>query len=356
MLTANTNAKQTIRDVRYDLLRICAALMVVVIHVSASNWYCVPYDSMEWAVMNGYDSFARSAVPIFFMLSGAFVLKKEIGIKSLWLKKILPLLIIYLVWSFLYAVDTIGIAQLTSTSGMDWVCLIVESKYHLWFLPALLGIYIIQPVLYAIVQCKEGKYIPYMIVIFIVFGIVKSTVGAFLGSYELLDSVLGILPVELVGYCGYVILGYYLSNINPIRMRPVFALVGYVITAFLATLIGQGYAFYMEDRSGVLYGYFTLPVFIEAIFLFLFFQNFNCKRDDSDRVKSCISRVATLTLGIYLLHPYFIDKLYSMGMHTLTIHPMIAIPVISVGIFVISMIISWVMSKIPVVKRCWTLS
>ena len=36
------------RNVSYDLLRVCAAVMVVLLHVAASNWSVVSPNSSSW--------------------------------------------------------------------------------------------------------------------------------------------------------------------------------------------------------------------------------------------------------------------------------------------------------------------
>ena len=43
------------------------------------------------------------------MLSGAFLLNKDIDIKDLYNKKIIPLSLVWLIWSFIYTLDTIGL-------------------------------------------------------------------------------------------------------------------------------------------------------------------------------------------------------------------------------------------------------
>ena len=60
-----------------DSLRICAAFMVVLLHVSAQYWNVTAVSSNEWKTFNFYDSLARPAVPIFVMLSGMFLLEPQ---------------------------------------------------------------------------------------------------------------------------------------------------------------------------------------------------------------------------------------------------------------------------------------
>ena len=71
----------------YDLLRIQAAILVVLLHVSAIGWNMISPRKSQWMIINLYNSMTRGAVPIFFMLSGAFLLNKDIDIKDLYNKK-----------------------------------------------------------------------------------------------------------------------------------------------------------------------------------------------------------------------------------------------------------------------------
>ena len=77
------------RNISYDLLRIQAAILVVLLHVSAIDWNMVSPHKPQWMIINLYNSMTRGAVPIFFMLSGAFLLNKDIDIKDLYNKKII---------------------------------------------------------------------------------------------------------------------------------------------------------------------------------------------------------------------------------------------------------------------------
>lgn len=60
-----TEISNKTRIVSFDVLRIVASIMVVMLHVSASNWYSISPNRIEWVAMNFYDSMVRSAVPLF---------------------------------------------------------------------------------------------------------------------------------------------------------------------------------------------------------------------------------------------------------------------------------------------------
>lgn len=99
------NKNNSQRDYNMDLLRILASLMVIVIHVSAYNFLDTPTKSIEWLSYDMYDSIVRSAVPIFLMISGAFFLNDKIqnNLKKLYTKNIFKLVLVFVIWSFIYA-------------------------------------------------------------------------------------------------------------------------------------------------------------------------------------------------------------------------------------------------------------
>lgn len=348
------NIPGTPREIRYDLLRIVAACMVVMLHVSASKWYTTPYNTIEWATMNLYDSFMRSAVPLFFMLSGAFILRKEMTMRKLYGKKILTLLGVYIVWSVLYAIDTVGLTGFGQVGLIGFLKTVSYSKYHLWFLPALMGAYVLQPILYAVVNFKKGKYVPYLVLCFLCFGVLKPTIVTFLGVHEIVYVVMGKISVELVSYTGYMILGYYLANVKKVKLKAKTALLLFVIVSLIATVIGQLDAIRKGDVSGILYGDFLLPVFLEAIFIFIFFQNVTIKKAISPKVRMLIQKVAPLTMSIYLFHPFVQEHLdLIFGFHSLAFNPVLSIPIVTLTIVLICIFVGFIMIKIPVVKRFW---
>ena len=264
------------RWLSFDLLRIVAAVMVVLLHVAASLWSTVPPDSTEWKAMNFYNSLTRSAVPLFFMLSGAFILNKDISIKLLYFKKVVSLCMIYVTWSFLYAVDSIGLVNISSYGIKNLIDVIGESYFHLWFIPVLIGIYMLQPVLRAIVDYKDGKYIRYYLVLFFVFSIMRNTILLFL-SESISKSVVNRIPVELMSYCGYTILGYFLEHKVQTKMKIKYCLLSFAFAVICTITISTVESIKQGVPISKWYDNFCIITFIEAISLFLVFKKISLK-------------------------------------------------------------------------------
>lgn len=71
---------QADRIMYLDYLRVFATFGVVILHVSAQNWYVADINSFEWLVFHFFDSVVRWGVPVFVMISGTLFLNKETSV------------------------------------------------------------------------------------------------------------------------------------------------------------------------------------------------------------------------------------------------------------------------------------
>ena len=93
------------RFFNFDILKCIAISMVLFIHIVASELYNYgKISGNRWMMANIADSFSRMCVPIFVMVSGFFLLRKDEDVKIFFKKrfaKILPKFFVYSV-IFLY--------------------------------------------------------------------------------------------------------------------------------------------------------------------------------------------------------------------------------------------------------------
>lgn len=335
------------RVVEYDLIRVVAAIMVVVLHVSVHKWYTTPVDSWEWHVMNFYDSLTRSAVPLFFMVSGVvFLSRDEISIERLWKHNILHLVWIYVLWSALYAVDHLGIYKLTLEG---FFARTLRSADHLWFIPSLVGVYILLPMILGAIKYKDGKYEKYFIAIFILFGVMKATLNALPWTSDEVRTIIGKVNVEWTSYIGYYILGHYLAKCDTKKYKRM-CLVVFTITVSVATIVGGWWAASQGEPSGILYGYTTLPVFVEAVCLFVFLKE--CKIRSGSVAEKVVTELASSTLMIYLFHVFVYKHLdIWFGIHPMSFNTWLSIPVISFVSVAVCVGVWYIVKRIPIVNK-----
>ena len=199
--------RQAGRQNNYDLLRIISTIAVILIHV---NWryfgsiYTMPEVSFVWGMEAIINIVTRFSVPVFMMLSGAFILQNaENGKAVLFYKKSLkkifiPFIVAVLILIFYQVVENIvsGAMLLTGLKS-----LIGGGFYNLWYVYTLACIYSLTPFiirLRQVISWKQYKTLAWVMVIWAVISQATSTqswaysigvVFAFI-SYYLLGDVI----------------------------------------------------------------------------------------------------------------------------------------------------------------------
>jgi surface polysaccharide O-acyltransferase-like enzyme len=85
-----------------------------------------------------------------------------------------------------------------------------------------------------------------------------------------------------------------------------------------------------------------------SIFVFAsFYLNDSAKLLQHERLRTMIVRVAPLTLGIYVLHPMYLDILDRYGLNGLFINPLLGIPLLTIVIFTLSLVTARVIGYLP---------
>ena len=324
------------RSYNLDLLRITAAFMVVMIHVSGYFLIKTDLTLFDTYFVTVFSSLVRSAVPLFFMISGALYLNpdKDFTVKYL-INKIVRLCVIYFVWNLLYAlIDTLNIITLYELVKHTW-----KGHFHMWFFEYMIGVYILIPVMKALVEYKGGKFIPYYLVVFFLFGIIRTTFNAIPYYNEEIRIITSKIHVEFCDFCGYFMLGYYLSKIQK-NINPVLYLI-----VFLATVLLHYFILTVLNIRLIGVDAFTLFIFIESAMLFMLFRGLNFK------IKSfnLLLLMSNATLGVYLIHPLFLENFKIDFPEIIPVY--FEFPILYLMILIVSFSSSILLNKIPIVKK-----
>lgn len=341
------------RNYNLDLLRILACFMVIVIHVAAYLWYDVPYNSFEFKVYNFYDSIVRSAVPLFIMISGVFFLKesKKKNLKSIYKKNIFKLVIIFLIWSLIYFLYNIVVRN-NSYDLKSFVEVFISGPFHFWYIPTIIGLYVISPILSKITKCADRKTFKYLFIIFM-FSCICKTISSlsFLPYIKYINMILSKLPIDIIcQFYSYFLLGYFLYNFDiSDKQEKRFYILG-IISVFCCMILTYITSKYNNVNTISFYNEFSIFTFFEAVALFLFFKNksFISEKIYSDR----ITKIANCTLGIYLIHIIVMYTLFDFNIIRITdFNPILSIPMISCLIFLICLVIVYLIKKIKGVGK-----
>lgn len=338
-----------------DFLRVTATLAVVFLHLSGGWIDQAPVTSGAWMACNTYDSLVRWCVPVFVMLSGMFLLDPKRSF-TLWdlLRHALRVAVPLLVWSVVYGAAALllkGTFSLPAMASALQSILWGKLHYHLWFLPMILGLYLVTPVLRSFVKgASRSDFHYFFLLTFLVTFLLPILLK--LRPSQTVSSWLNQLDITLVlGYVGYYVAGYYLRTFD--LPRPARILIyGLGLTGAAATVWGTDL---LSRQSGAsdftLYSYLSPNVLVMAAALFVL-----CRYWVGERMGEGLARflpgLSSITFGIYLCHDLFIMLLRQLGWSTLSpLPPVVSIPLSAVGVFLCAAAVAWLLSKLPVVGR-----
>lgn len=302
------------RKYNLDILRIIAALAVVLFHVlgsSANNDPEVPQNIHSLAT--AFSSILQWHVPVFFMITGYLWLSDE---KICTFKKMLPNIrrfvfvlftfgLVYAIMERFFVTRTVSVALLRASlqdvlNGNLWD--------HMWFVYAILGIYIVLPVFkpFFVTSSKETitVFSALLYLFTIIFPILKSEIG-----YS--------VPIGFpIGkYMFYIFAGGLIAKWNPTQVKAAIISISLFLCSIFTVL-------FIKIRVCQYEGYISLFTCISAVSLFIAVTVF---MNDIPSI-SWIRKVSDCTFGIYLIHPLFINIMLKL----LHIYPLRYLPFLSI--------------------------
>ena len=337
--------KKTHQILYIQWLRVFAAAAVVLAHTDGQLWTSLPWDSRDWYVLSMYDGLVRWPVLMFLMITGAIFLPRKPPMESIVKKNIPRVVTAFFFWSAIYTLD----AWLDG-SGENLLVKFLNGHYHLWYLPFLCGIYLVVPFLQKIAE--DEKLTRWLLLLAVIFGLQIPWAANVVASvwkntapvvntlannvnYTFFLDLLALLP-----------LGFLLSRTEiPKKARGLI----YAAGILGAVLTGVGTIWpsaRMETYSSVICTNASPTVIAPGVAIFVF-----AKYNLNDRLPKAVEWIAKHSFGIYLLHALVTENLQQLGFHVLMGDPLWAVPVVSVVVFAISLAISALLSRIPVVGK-----
>ena len=280
-----------------DNLRAIACLMVIVIHTT--TWYItgpMAVTGISWDVANVLNSASRVCVPLFFMISGYLFFGERSAQGRHMLRIVLCLL-------FYSAVALVYITWLTPISeGRSLLKLLQKPVfYHLWFFFAIIGIYLLSPLIQ--VKTVQPRYVALLVVVLAVLAN-PNTISQSVGPFHW-------LPVNLyvsgdsIYYLLYALLGRAIGCMDTEKpgATPLAAL-GFIACVIGITLGTKQMLRINGAFNDTWYLYCGPLVFIAAISLLVF-----CKNTLNRRTLPLLGIIARYSLPIYGFHALFIHFL-----------------------------------------------
>ena len=339
------------RETELDILRLLAMLAVIWVHVGGMETDSLPTSdpNCQWLIF--LKSIMIWEIPVCVMISGRFFLDpdREMPFSKI-LKAIGRLVLAFVVWNVVYQTYYILTDSYTRLNWKGIASQALIGPYHFWYLYMIVGLYLITPFLRKIAEDKHLA--EYFIGLFFLFTLLTKYCVELPFVGATLDSMLGSMGMKFVlGYSGYYVLGYYLRR-YPLsdkceRVLYICGAVLLLLGAAANTVCSVREGAYTEQFTG-----YTNPnTIIVATAIFTLFTKRISKVQFSEKAMQRISRLSEYSFGVYLIHALLLDVFAVAGLKPTVLHPVLAMPLITMLTFAVTAVIVMVIRMVPNVGR-----
>lgn len=339
------------RDIyAFSYIRSIACVAVIVLHTVYSaillfgNNITVRTNIISMAVVNCM----MWAVPCFIMVTGALLLQTErkISYRKLFRKYILRVFAALVIFGMIFRIFDIIMdkepVNITAFFKGVYEIFTGTSWSHIWYLYLLIGLYLLLPFYKKIADNSSEREIKYLLAVYIIF--------------------LSILPVlEIWGInCGFYI---HVSTIYPFYLfggyavykhiwRPGKAISLILLAAGTLLIIGCTTIRWLYDIPAmeILWSYSSFFVIMQAVGFFALMKDVNSISFYA--INWILLKLDKCSFGIYLIHMVFVRLIlrytefnpYKNG-------GILAFVLLITGILIISFTITWILQRIPFLKK-----
>lgn len=357
------------RKVWIDLVKVIAIFMMIAVHCTDN---VTPAERSEaWYNLWGsvYGSFMRPAIPLFVMVTGALLMPIKMEITAFYRKRLLRLVVPFLIWSLLYNFfpyfsGLMGVKPDVVNDFFAWVtpsqtfasaleaivAIPLSFSYYavqMWYVFALIGIYLYMPFFSAWLKnsTKKEQHI-FLVIWFVTLFIpyIREYLLPLLGE-NIEKGLWGVcswnefgMLYSFTGFNGYLLLGYYLNE-NPVKwstLKMILVFIPMFIVGYLVTFFGFKSITAVPGASvemvELFYTYCSPNVLMLTIPIFVFVQRVSIKSIFAIKLLKSLS---VSTFGIWMSHYLFLGPCY-MLVESLTVHTMLKMILCSIMLLLVT--------------------
>lgn len=291
--------EQKIRNVNFDILKLISMFSIVILHALGHGGVL----SYEGNVVDGLqiwflEALSISAVNCYVLISGYFLVKSKFK-----LKKVFKLWFEAFVFGLLIFIFLIGfkIIPFSFVNLLKTFTPLMSRQY--WFVTVYVILYILSPYINILLEnLSKEQFRNFLISILFIFSFVP-TLFNFSSFMDIYGGGTGISWF----ICLYCVGAYVRMYKNDFTKKNIYLLL-FAFFTLISFFIGI-IPFFTENlqihhlfvvASQYYMNYCTIFVFLQSLFLFLWFLNIKPKI--SFKVKKICSALSTISLGVYLLH------------------------------------------------------
>ena len=321
-------SKKSERYIYLDILKIIAAFSIVFYHTGRVD---------VGDFVNGiyFPTFTRVlfnlnviSIPVFFMVNGALIMKKEYSTEKIYMKAAKVALLLF-VWSF--------------------------TDFPSWFFKTLIVIYLLYPFLLKIYKNKKARAILEAIVFLFPFAYNFAIVILMRFSPDLSISLLGktialdSVPIRTGAFTMYSLLYVFIgATLSKKKMNPIYAFLLFVAGIALVTWDGTVLSNYSAEVFDSVNGSFpTIGALIAATGLFMLIKSI---KTDNEKAVKCCSYLGSRVLYTYLFHLIIIKRFVYIYILTSQENNAFIVIAVSLLVYIAAMIAGIILEKIPYVN------
>lgn len=247
--------KTTNKKLHLELLRFLAILFVIFNHTGTHGYlyFTTVEGSALYPLFFFLSMLCKLAVPLFWMVSGALLIDRNESLKQLYLRRILRMAIVLLLFSFLYYLNSARFNPGFRFSPVYFLTQVYSTKYApaFWFLYAYLGMLVILPLIRAMAKnLTNREFMYFFAAMLIIRGILP------VAEYVYSHGEMTIEPNFLNNFLSYdmvyFLMGYFLENrifVQKLNYKTALLLIAGGLAAML--VMGFGTQLFLNDGGSM---------------------------------------------------------------------------------------------------------
>ncbi len=361
-ITENTDGKMKKKTfLSYDALRIISILAVILTHATSYFIRHYHFPDEEYTLSGIINGPVRFAVPVFVMITGALMLqetREDMAPVPFYRMYLVRFLIILASWLVIYAayyhvlIPYIHGDEISWYAAVDMMLHAKEQAVALWYMYLVVGLYLMLPYLKLITKKANKKYIQAFVIIAIFVQFLPIFTN-FLTKGTLLETT--IFSSEncltlFTGFTTYLLLGWYLSSFEIAKKNRIILYISGLTMLILHPILQYLIRPHTPDIRLSLVSALSLFELIPAAAIFLFVVQ-ACGNKTSSHA---IQWLGKATFGVFLIHYPILDAIQNVWFPYSGNHLYLYIFATSAACFVISLLIVYILQKVPFIRRIVT--
>lgn len=346
-----------------DLMECLGILFVILYHSTTYNFNFMETSNVLLYLRYYFRTILSTCVPLFFFANGYLLLNQELNLKK-HIKKCLRIIILTFVWGMigLIAIMLIEgkifsvrelIRNLWNWQPIGWI-------NHLWYMGALICIYIFLPLIKHVYDTKRSYFYFFLIMVAIyTFGNKLITYSSSIiidlfniknivtkeNVFNMFNPFRGVYGYAFVYFCIGGIMYNFKEKIIHIKRKNVSAILAIILNCLLLFGLGLYFSKATNSKWDVVWnGYDTIFTFINVIGIYVISLSYT-------QNNPLIKNISCNTLGIFFIHNIFIHMTKKYIMEIPIFCTLIGNIIYAFGLILICLFMAKMIQKVPFINR-----